>query len=80
MLVMLLGLAGCRNNSVSVHPAKAEGAKLGLTKAERIAQVTGILTKYNKLPWYIVDAYFDEQTVGGTDPSGLGPVYYVSYM
>ena len=80
IFLTIIALGGCGNNANSVALTKANGSQVASTKAERIAQVTHILTRYNSLPSDILDAYFDEKTVGGPDPSGFGPVDYISFM
>ncbi len=72
-------LEGCRNTNPT-PPTKAESATVALSKTERVAQVTHILSRYNSLPSEIIDAYFDEKTVGGADQSGFAPVDYISFM
>lgn len=81
MLTLGITLCACSKNTppVSVETASTRSSPV-VSRADRIAQVTRILTEQNNLPSEIIDAYFDEQTLGPPDPSGYAPVDYVSYM
>jgi hypothetical protein len=79
-MALTLALMGCRDHLNSVTSAKQSGPKVAMTKEERIALVTRILTERYSLPSDIIDAHFDQHTLGPPDPSGLAPEDYVSYM
>lgn len=79
-LFAVLTLVGCRDQTTVAPIGSATSQAVPLTKAERIAQVTHVLAPQASLPSEIIDAHFDEQPLGPPDPSGFGPVDYVSYM